>query len=168
MAVTTALAAPPVVAPAELDFEARLAATDAAMTVRLQETGLAVDVNTAHLPAVDWTEAVTVPVAAPVDLYPTPVAALLQRAHARISRAGWCKGYSVDGQGAMCLEWAIHLEARGDMGLEVAGLNHLLDTIRRQFGDWETVPSWNDAQPDGRAPIRILGESVNTAATSGI
>jgi len=171
--MVTATLAPFTVAPVELDFEARLAATDAEMTVRLEQAGVAVDVYTAHLPeAVDWADVVTAPIAVPaglVDLYPTPVAALLQRAHTRIVDGGWCRGYSVDGQGATCLAWAIHREARGDVGLEVAGLNHLLDTIRAEFDPGaETVASWNDSHRDGRIPLRILGAAADTAATRGI
>lgn len=168
MSVT--LAPPPVVAPAELDFDARLALRDAEMTVRLESAGarLAVDATTPET-VVDLADVVGVPVELPAPArYSTPVAALLQRAHARLINGGWCKGYSVDGQGATCLAWAIHREARGDVGLEVAGLNHLLDQIRAEFGQWDTVASWNDNQRDGRTPIRILGEAANTAATSGI
>lgn len=157
----------------ELDLEARMAAVDAAMTVRLQEAGLAVDVNSAHLPGsdVDLADVIRGPItmpAPPVDLYPTPVAALLQRAHRRITDGGWCRDAMRHTDGGLCLVGAIRVEARGDAGLGMRGLNHLLDVIRRQFPDAETVPQFNDSHRDGRMPIRILGEAADHAATRGI
>lgn len=60
------------------------------MTVKLDEAAVTFEVNTAHIPAepMDLADAVTVPAETtphPLpDLYPTPVAALLQRAHHRL------------------------------------------------------------------------------------
>lgn len=176
MTVTLAVrAAPEVAAPVEvppvLDFAARLALRDAEMAGRCRMAVTALDVTAAEPEmTVNLADVITGPVevpTAPVDLYPTPVAALLQRAHARITDGGWCSGYAVDGQGAVCLAWAIHLAARGDVGLEVAGLNHLLDQIRADFGDWDSVPSWNDAQTGSATPIRILGAAAETAHQCG-
>ncbi|HET6636470.1 MAG TPA: hypothetical protein VFH77_15730, partial [Streptomyces sp.] len=93
---------------AALDFEARLAAADAAMTVRLEHAALAHAVNTAHLPEVDVPHL-------PVETAPaggdTPVAALLRRARARILRDGWCRDAARTDGGAMCLAEVIRAEA---------------------------------------------------------
>ncbi|MFC7512616.1 hypothetical protein ACFQV4_29790 [Streptomyces thermocarboxydus] len=84
------------------------------MDERLTLAALAVAVNTAlRVPdadggPVDLADVLRVPAAVepwrpPVDLYPTPAAALLQRARARLERDGWCQGATVDQDGARCL-----------------------------------------------------------------
>jgi hypothetical protein len=156
--------------PAEQTLLARLAAVDAAMTDRCQVADIGFDVDTAHVP-VDYTEHLLAPLSLPQtdpDPYTTPVAALLQRAHQRNVKAGWCRGYAVDGQGAICLQWAIHLEAAGNTGLELRTLDHLLHEIRIAFPAAESVPSWNDSHRDGRLPLRFLGQASDSAAERGI
>ncbi|MGW6821420.1 hypothetical protein [Streptomyces sp. NPDC055005] len=76
-------------APVELSLEARLAATDAAMTVRLEEAGVAYEVNTAHIDieSVDLVDVLAFPLTPtlqPPTPYAMPMAALLQRAHQRM------------------------------------------------------------------------------------
>lgn len=169
--MTTATLAPaaPAVAPAVLDLDARLAAVDAQMTVRLQDADARLSVNAAQPETiVNLADMVTAPAPAPapVDLYPTPVAALLHRAQQRI-RSGWCKGHSVDGQGAVCAVEAIRIESRRNVNLQGAAETLVLDHIRAEFGDWETIPSWNDAQTNPAPVIRILGQAANTAANRG-
>ncbi|MGK3110595.1 hypothetical protein [Streptomyces sp. WAC05858] len=169
--LTSAPARPPTTtqAPAELSLEDRLALVDAAMTVKLDEAAVAFEVNTAHIPAevVDLADAITVPLEpAPhplPDLYPTPVAALLQRAHHRLVTDGWCSGALIDERGARCLLGAIRKEAGGDQGLETRGVQVLTDAIRRKFREVDSVPSFNDSWANSRIPMRMLEEAASLA-----
>ncbi|MBG7704647.1 hypothetical protein HCJ76_42815 [Streptomyces sp. MC1] len=170
-APTTAAPAPP----AELTFEERLTLVNAAMTMRLDEAAVAYEVNTAHidLEPVDLADVVTGPVdTGPAPLpepYPTPVAALLQRAHHRLLTGGWCKDTLVDEDGARCMLGAIRIEARGDRGLEASAVAVLLDAIRRKFGDdVDSVPSFNDAHGSPRVPTRMVGEAAGLADARGL
>ncbi|WP_055714044.1 DUF6197 family protein [Streptomyces torulosus] len=160
-----------------LSLEDRLAALDAAMTVKLDEAAVAFEVNTAHIPnaLVNLADAVTLPgalAAAPhplPDLYPTPVAALLQRAHHRMATDGWCAGALIDEDGAVCLLGAITKQSGGDQSLAGRALDVLMDAIRRKFGpDVESVPSFNDAFAGGRVPMRMLEEAAVLADARGI
>jgi hypothetical protein len=101
-------------------------------------------------------------------VYPTPVAALLQRAHHRLITEGWCSGALVNEQGARCLYGAIHAAARGDQSLESRGLEVLMDAIRRKFGDADSVPSFNDAWNSGRIPMRMLDRAADLADARGL
>ncbi|MFF9818949.1 hypothetical protein [Streptomyces sp. NPDC014006] len=168
---TTAAPAPP----AELTLEERLTLINTEMTARLDEAAVAYEVNTAHIPIepVDLADLVTGPVdtgAAPLpDLYPTPVAALLQRAHHRLLTGGWCSGALVDEDGARCMLGAIRIEARGNSGLEASAAAVLLDAIRRKFGDdVASVPSFNDVHGTGRVPIRMVDQAAHLADTRGL
>ncbi|MFB8137472.1 DUF6197 family protein [Streptomyces mirabilis] len=168
---TPQAAAPPV----ELSLEDRLALIDAAMTVRLDEAAVAYEVNTAHIPTepVDLADVITGPLdtgPAPLpDLYPTPVAALLQRAHHRLVSGGWCKDALVDADGARCMLGAIRIEARGDHRLEADAASVLLDAIRRQFGgNVESVPSFNDAHGLPRIPLRMVDQAAGLADARGL
>jgi hypothetical protein len=162
-------------APAELTLEERLTLIDAAMTVRLDEAAVAYEVNTAHIDTepVDLADVVTGPVDAGFallpELYPTPVAALLQRAHHRLLTGGWCSGALVDEKGARCMLGAIHAEAHGDRGLEADAAAVLLEAIRRRFGDdVDSVPSFNDAHGTARVPIRMVAEAARLADARGL
>ncbi|MFF5808854.1 hypothetical protein [Streptomyces sp. NPDC012746] len=163
-APTTQATAPP----ADLSLEERMALINAAMTVRLEEAAVAYEVNTAHIATkpVDLADVLTVPLTPtlqPPTPYPTPVAALLQRAHHRLLTGGWCSGALVDAEGARCLYGAIHAEARGDQNLESRGLEVLMDAIRRKFTGVDSVPSFNDAHSSGRVPMRTLDQAVGLA-----
>lgn len=171
--------APPIPArtsapPAELSLEARMAATDAAMTVRLEEAAVAYEVNTAHIDIepVDLADVVTLPLTPtlqPPTPYPTPVAAVLQRAHHRLLTGGWCSGALVDEDGARCMLGAIRIEARGDSGVEADAAAVVLDAIRRQFGEHvDSVPGFNDSWTDGRHPLRMLDQAAGLADTRGL
>ncbi|MGW4597019.1 DUF6197 family protein [Streptomyces sp. NPDC004457] len=163
-------------APAKaLSLEERLTLVNAAMTARLDEAAVAYEVNTAHIPTetVDLADVITGPVdtePAPLpELYATPVAALLQRAHHRLLTGGWCKDTLVDEDGARCMLGAIRAEAGGDSGLEASAVAVLLDAIRRKFGDdVDSVPSFNDAHGTGRVPIRMVGEAAGLADARGL
>ncbi|MCX4231756.1 DUF6197 family protein [Streptomyces ortus] len=168
----------PVTARAALSLEARLAATDAAMTVRLDEATIAYEVNTAHASTVvDFADVVTVPLTptlqppvlpAPAD-DTSPVAGLLERAHHRMQADGWCSGTLTDENGAVCLLGAIRKEAGGNRGLEAEASAVVLDAIRRQFGDdVDSVPAFNDAHGSGGAPLRILADAARAADARGL
>ncbi|MER7309940.1 DUF6197 family protein [Streptomyces griseoluteus] len=137
------------------------------MTVRLQEASLAVDVNSAGIPLepVDLADVVRAPLEAeplPITWYPTPVAALLQRAQARMQVGGWCKGATADEDGAVCMYGAIRAEASTSAHASDA-MAVLLEAIRRRFPGAETVPSFNDAQHGPHWPVRLLGEAADLA-----
>lgn len=144
------------------------------MTARLDEAAVAYEVNTAHIPTepVDLADVVTLPLTPtlqPPASYPTPVAALLQRAHHRLLTGGWCSGALVDEDGARCMLGAIRAEARGDSGLEADAASVLLDTIRRKFGDnVDSVPSFNDAHGSARTPLRMVDQAAGLADARGL
>jgi hypothetical protein len=144
------------------------------MDERLDEASVAFEVNIAHIPSelvvelgsVELVLPLTVPVADPLQPYTTPIAAVLQRALALLRTVGWCAEHW-DDQGAVCLVRAIRTEAGGGtLGGQACAF--LLDVIRAEFGPWETVPSWNDAQVGPAVPLRILGQAADTAAARGI
>ncbi|MFI8200471.1 hypothetical protein ACIF6K_28805 [Streptomyces sp. NPDC085942] len=156
--------------PTALSLDERLAFINAAMTVRLDEAAVAYEVNTAHIETepVHLGDALTVPLTPtlqpPPAPYPTPVAALLQRAHHRLLTGGWCTGALVDQDGAHCMLGAIRIEARSDGGLEAGAAAVLLDAIRREFGDGiDSVPSFNDGFVSGRIPMRMLDRAAHLA-----
>ncbi|MFJ6938715.1 hypothetical protein [Streptomyces sp. NPDC101132] len=158
-------------------LEDRLALADATMTARLAEAAVAYEVNTAHLATepLDLADVVTLPLApppppdSPAETHPTPVAALLQRAHHRLATRGWCTGRLVDEDGARCLLGALRAEAHGDPRLEGDAADVLLDTIRRTFGaDVPSVPHFNDAFGSPTIPLRLLTRAITTATTRGL
>lgn len=159
-------------APTAHGLDARLTAVSDLMDERLTLAALAVAVNIAvRVPdvdggPVDLADVVRVPDAVepwrpPVDLYPTPVAAVLQRARHRLERDGWCQGATVDEDGARCLVGALRAEAASTGELHDA-LAVLLETIRRRYPDAETVPSFNDTH-DVRAVFRVLDQAADLA-----
>ncbi|WP_406227384.1 hypothetical protein [Streptomyces anthocyanicus] len=143
-------------APPALDLDARLALVEAAMSVRLAEAAVAFEVNTAHLPGADpiphIAEAPLLEPAATPSPYRTPLADLLHRARLRIEIDGWCRDAAFDEAGAVCPIQAIRVEARGDRDLAHDACVTLLDAIQDQFGDAETIPSWN-AQQTSAGPV---------------
>ncbi|MFI5726924.1 DUF6197 family protein [Streptomyces cyaneofuscatus] len=170
-AETTAPSAP--AAAAALTLEERLVLVNTHMTARLDEAAVAYEVNTAHIVTepVDLGDVVTVPLTPtlqPPPPHPTPVAALLQRAHHRLLAGGWCSGALVDEDGARCMLGAIRTEAHGDRGLEAGAVAVLLDAIRRKFGDVDSVPSFNDAHTSGRIPLRMLDQAAGLADTRSL
>ncbi|MEV7296790.1 hypothetical protein AB0N79_35015 [Streptomyces microflavus] len=162
------------VSSSELSLEARLAATDAAMAIRLEEAAVAHEVRTAHISTdpIDLDDVLTVPLTPtlqPPTPHPTPVAALLQRAHHRLLTDGWCTGALVEEDGARCTGGAIRIEARGNHGLEAGAVAVLLDAIRRKFGDGvDSVPSFNDAHSSSHIPLRMLDQAAGLADTRGL
>lgn len=158
MTVRLATRTQPAAAPAELDLDARLAAIDAAMTVRLEEAALGWQVNTAHLP-VDTTPVVE---HLPVDTQPandtTPVAALLQRARQRILRDGHSRDAAHNGTGGMCLLEAIHAEARTHADEGEARI-----LLRRALGGGDPIPEQNRRLTSTRQAANVLGAAAALA-----
>jgi hypothetical protein len=155
------------------DLDTRLAAMAARMDTRLKLAGLAVDVNTAvRVPdtkPVDLADAIRVPDQVPhppADLYPTKVAAVLQRAHRRLERDGWCAGATVDEDGRRCLYGALRAEAASPTELDTA-LAVLLETIRRHYAA-QSVPDFNDRWTSPRTPLRVLEQAADLAHARGL
>ncbi|MEU8892940.1 hypothetical protein [Streptomyces sp. NPDC048442] len=159
---------------AALSLEERMAFINTAMTFRLEEAAVAYEVNTAHIDIepVDLADVVTLPLTPtlqPPTPYPTPVAAVLQRAHHRLLTGGWCSGALVDEEGARCMLGAIRIEARGNSGVEADAAVVVLDAIRRQFGGHvDSVPGFNDSWADGRHPLRMLDQAADLADARGL
>ena len=158
-------ATPPVTAPVELDLTARMALVDAAMTARLRLASLAFDVNTVHIPAVEMPEITAplplTPTAAP-DPYTTPIAGTLHQARNRIMQDGWCRDAIYDEAGAICPIRAIRLEAATRDQADDACV-FLLDVIRAELPDVETIPSWNADQASAGPVLRYLGRAADLA-----
>lgn len=155
----------------QLDLDARLALADAAMTLRLEQAGVAFEVNTAHIPnepAVDLA-LVELPPVVPLAPAPalTPLAACLQRAQTVLAERGWCTGALRGEQGAICPMGAIRAAATSRGQADDACVV-LLEAIQREFADAETVPSWNDQQTGPHLPLRLLGQAANVAASRDI
>ncbi|MFD7705658.1 hypothetical protein [Streptomyces sp. NPDC059786] len=158
------------VAPAELDLEARLLLLGAVMEERVTQAGLAFEVNTAHLPSTEPIPEITAPppliTTAPPCPYPTPLAAVLYRARIRLEAGGWCTG-QLYADGAACLMGAIRAEAAGRAEADDACVL-LLEAIRRDFPHAETIPSWNDPQPNSRLPLLYLDRAAALAHARSI
>ncbi|MTE22618.1 hypothetical protein F0L17_26690 [Streptomyces sp. TRM43335] len=158
-------------------LDARLAAVDAGMTLRLERAALAVSCGAAHLaaPVLDLADVVTLPVELPAVLpspdYRTPAAALLQRAARRLEAGGWCQGATVAEDGARCLYGAVHAEAATDPTgrAEDDALAVLLEAIRRRWPGVETIPEANDHRlPSGRAAVELLDDAAALADARGL
>jgi hypothetical protein len=126
---------------------------------------LAVDVNSAHIATPELPQ-----ITAPLPLIPTtalcpystPIAATLHRARLRLDAGGWCTGQLRDEQGAACLIGVIQAEAGSrDQADDACVL--LLEAIRRDFPNAETVASWNDAWRDQQLPARYLERAAELA-----
>lgn len=163
--MTTTCRAPATPKAPQLDLDARLAARDAAMTVSLDEAAVEFEVRTAHIPGADPIPEIPAPLRltpgpAPCP-YRTPLAGVLWRARIRLERDGWCKGQLRD-DARGCLIGHIRAEASSrDQANDACAV--LLEAIRRDFPNAETIPSWNDAQRDPRLPARYLERAASLA-----
>lgn len=103
------------------------------------------------------------------NLYPTLVAAVLQRAHQRLISDGWCTKTLVDADGARCMPDAIRIAAGGDRRLEGDAAAALMDAIRRQFGeDLDSVLFFNHAHGTVRVPLRMVDQAAGLAGARGL
>jgi hypothetical protein len=171
----TTTRAPAAQATPALSLEARMAAVEAALTLRLEQALVQLAVDSEHaemIPALAEfsSEALTAYAAStrPLpDLYPTPVAAVLQLAARRLESGGWCRGATVDADGARCLYGAIQGEAGRSTALETDALEVLLEVIRREFDpEAASVPAFNDSRLGGpRAAVRLLESAAYLAHT---
>lgn len=167
---TLTAASPP--APA-LDLDARMALLSVEMDARLDQAAIAFEVNTAHIPAADPVPdlAETIPLTptlAPAACpYNTPIAATLWRARQRIETDGWLQGARRDVQGARCPDGAIRYEAASQYEA-IDALVILLEAIRRDFTDAETVASWNDTQTSPAPVLLYLGRAAELAHNHSI
>lgn len=158
---TVTVAVPPVVAPVELDLEARLALADVEMTDRLARAGMAHSVNSAAPETtVDLAQVVTVPVVDPAPCV-TPVAALLHRARARILRDGWCRDAAADGD-AMCLTEAIRTEAHSHAEEGEARI-----LLRRALGG-DPIPEMNRRLTSASQAAQVLATAAAMATQQGL
>lgn len=160
-------------APAALGLEARLALVDAAMTVRLEQAALAIDINTAHLPGADTIPHIAdtpplplTPAPAPSP-YSTPIADLLHRARIRLETDGWCRDALFDASGAVCPIRAIRLEAT-TRGQADDACVLLLDVIQADHAWAETIPSWNAEQTSPAPVLRAFDQATRHAHTRGL
>lgn len=163
--MTTATLAPavaPPVAVAPVSFEARLAARDAVMTVLLEAAGLQHAVNAAA-PETAVDVAAPAPAPATVDLYPTPVAALLHRAHNRIITGGWSRTAGHTSGGAMCLAEAIRAEAHTHRDEGEARI-----LLRHALGGGDPIPEMNRRLGSASQAAAVLATAANMAADRGI
>lgn len=170
--------APTPTTPAPRGLDQRLTATSRLMDERLNLAALAVAVNTAlNIPDAesgppDLADIIQVPDALqlprpPADLYPTPVANLLQRARQRLDQDGWCQGATVNTDGARCLYGALRAETTDTAELHDA-LAVLLDAIHRHFPDEQSVPAFNDGRHSPRTVLRTLDQAARLADARGL
>lgn len=162
---------PPTTAGGLLGLEARLAARDAEMTVRLELAALTAAVNAAEPEqAVDLATIVTGPVTAPAvpGSHSTPAAAALHRAARLLETDGWCRGTTRDDHGARCMDNAIRTAASTTRAAEHA-LAVLLAVARQHWPDTDSVPHANDRHlPDGRAAVQLLDRAAAAAGHRGL
>jgi hypothetical protein len=141
-------------AAASLSFDERLALAALAVDARINTTPL-------NLADVIRVPVDTSPSAAP-NPYTTPIAATLHRARIRLETGGWCTGALRDEQGANCLIGAIRAEApSGGIADDACAL--LLEAIRRDFPNAETIPTWNDSRNSPRHPLLYLDRAATLA-----
>lgn len=158
-----------------LDLDARMALTDAAMTLRLETAAVAHEVNTAHIPA--EIVSITPPRGhsgpAPVG-QPGPIARVLADAVGVLEARGWAAtGRTCHTNGRLCLAGAIRVAAGSgpddaDSLLATRAASFLLDTIQAQHPTAVTLPAWNDAQRNGNRPLRLLRQAATLATAQGI
>lgn len=156
-------------APTTLDLDARMALALAVMDERCTIAALAVDINTAHIPAdqPEFTAPLRLtPTLAPSP-YTTPIAGTLHRARQRLEADGWTTGAVRDQQGARCPIGAIRAVAASRREADDACVL-LLEAIQRDFADADTIPSWNDQQNGPRFPLLYLGRAADLAHARGL
>lgn len=158
MIQTLTPAAPPRKEAPPLDFDERLKLAVLAVDARIDSTPPEL---------LDLADVIRLPAEAPA-LVPqlSPIADCLHRARTILQERGWCTGALRGEQGAVCVAGAIRAAATS-RGQADDACALLLDAIQREFTT-ETVPSWNDAQTGPAAPMRLLGQAADLAASRGI
>lgn len=154
---TAVKARPPTTVPV-LDLDARLAATEAAMTVRLETALLRLSVDSAHVeqPALQ-VDAISAPVTPEPDT--TPVAALLRRAQQRVLRpGGWVRDTGTDDRGGVCLEYALISEARTGRDEQEARI-----LLRQTIGSGDPITQINRHLTGATQAGQLLGQAAELA-----
>ncbi|WP_406325193.1 hypothetical protein [Streptomyces niveus] len=154
MTTATAVKARPCIAPV-LDLDARLAAADAAMTVRLEGAALAHAVDARHPETVlDYADIIR-PASVDTD---RPVAALLRRAQQRVLRpGGWSRDTGTNNRGGVCLEYAIQAEARTGRDEQEARI-----LLRQAIGSGDPITHINRHLTQAQAG-QLLGQAATLA-----
>lgn len=140
-------AAPP------LTFNERLALSLLAMDARLDNAGLAFEVNTA---AIEMPEILAAPSPATAPR-PVTVDDVYREAARLIRTHGWIRRYAGNAQTGYCTIGAIRAAAGGNRRLEDAAEEGMLERILRQVPDALSVGQWNDNQSGPAPVIRMLG-----------
>lgn len=155
MTTATAVRARPPTAAPVLDLDARLAAVDASMTVRLEQATLAHDIDAAHPETVlDYADIIRLTPAATGN----PVAALLQRAHQRILRPdGWSRDTGTSDRGGNCLEYALITESRNGRDEQEARI-----LLRQAIGSGDPITHTNRHLTQAQAG-QLLGQAAALA-----
>jgi hypothetical protein len=158
----------PAAAPEPLSLDARLAAADAMMELRLETALLALAVDSAHVEQpVDLVDVMRVPVAVPqTPIAPTgtPVADLLRRAQARILRpGGWSRETGTNSAGGACLEYAMQAEALSDTDEREARI-----VLRHVLGSGDPIPHINRQLTGAGQAGQLLGAAAALAHARGI
>lgn len=151
---TLTTASPPATHTKPLSFDERLALAALAVDARINTTPL------------DLADVIRIPVETPQPATPSPyttsIAGTLHRARQHMEVVGWCTGARRNEKGAMCLDGAIRAVAHSRHEADDACVL-LLEAIRRDFRNAETVPSWNDTQNGPRFPLLYLDRAAALA-----
>lgn len=156
-------------APADPGLDARLAATDAEMTLRLETAALrhAVDALTPETPS-ERAYDLAVTAAAVTDAevrHAPPVAACLRRAAQRLEVDGWCQHTTRSGD-ARCLLGAIQ-DAATSAAEAASAAALLLDVIRQRRPTAASVAEYNDSAPPGAVSSALEG-AAHAALARGL
>lgn len=147
--------------PAALSLDARLAATGADMTVRMEMALLQLGVDSAH---VEQPARLVDVISAPAGSADAEgVAALLRRAQQRVLRPnGWSRDTGTNRHGGMCLEYAIQAEAHNPRDEQEARI-----LLRRATGSGDPLPHINRHLGGAGNAAQILGAAADLAAKGG-
>jgi hypothetical protein len=165
--ITAPVAGAPAIA-APLSLDARLAATDAEMNVRLSTALLALSIDSAYTETPSLPDVAYAPVVLPtVTEHATPVAQLLERAGQHMRTAGWCRDTLRDDTGAVCLLGSLEAVAsHGSVYQEAADV--LLTAIRMEHPGAQSVPNFNNSQSSPAPALRALSSAAHLAQTRHI
>lgn len=161
MTTATAVKARPPTAAPVLDLDARMAAVDAAMAIRLEGAALAHAVDARHPETVlDYADIIRL---APADTG-TPVAALLQRAQQRILQpGGWSRTTGTSRRGGNCLEYALIAEARNGREEQEARI-----LLRQAIGSGDPITETNRRLTGPAQAGQLLGQAAALASSRNL
>lgn len=160
-AARTAAAPTRAAAPA-LTLDERLALAHHAMDDRLATAGVRIAVNLAGHPIPDSNPGQPIhPAWQPA--HQAPLARLLETAGHLIATRGWGRRWLTGDAGELCARGA--LEAAGRLtGASAADAEQvLLDAIRLEQPDVQSVPAWNDSQSDPQPVLRMFALAARKA-----